>query len=197
MRRPNQWLDPDVRLKPVMQGTNPFEAHPALRKIWSDERSAHAEADTVHDLALGINSDPHLNQVDLIVDRAGEVVGITGFYRPVPDDETRIGLRWHGIVPEHRGKGYSDLAVDAVCRVAVSYHPCATEIVEYVPLADRANGHRLRAYFERLGFVADPAPKDASAFPPGLSLPGDSGDWLPMRRSLLPEQALQGGPIAV
>lgn len=195
--QPNQWLDPDVTLRAVTAACNPFEAYPALRRIWSDERSAHAEADTVKDLALGINNDPHLNRVDLIVDRAGEVVGITGFFRPVPGDETRIGLRWHGIVPEHRGKGYSELAVDAVCRVAVCYHPCATEIVEYVPLANCANGDSLRAYFERLGFVADATPQDASNFPAGLSLPVDSGDWLPMRRSLLPEQAIHGGPIAV
>lgn len=181
-----------ISLKGVFSG-NPFGDHPELREIWPAQRSQHVEADTVADLAMGLSADPCRNRVYLVMDGDGRVVGITGFFQPTAGDRPMLGLRWHGMVPSARGRGYSEAAIKQLCVHAAYYHPDAAELVEYVPFADEMNGKFLTAHFERCGFVADGPAKDASAYPATLSLPAGSGDWLTMRRSLVHERDLVNG----
>lgn len=176
-------------------GGNPFADHPQLRDVWPVPRSGHVEADTVADLAMGVLADPCRNRVYLVVDGEGHVVGITGFFQPTADPMT-LGLRWHGMVPSARGRGYSEAAIKQLCVHAAYFHPEAVELVEYVPFADEKNGRFLVAHFERCGFVADGPARDASLFPATLSLPAGSGNWVAMRRSLSRERGLQSGVVS-
>ena len=49
----------------------------------------------------------------LIASIASVIVGVTGWYRMSTRD---AGLRWHGVVPSERHKGYSRQMIDLVCR---------------------------------------------------------------------------------
>lgn len=44
----------------------------------------------------------------------GALVGVTGWYRMT---STEVGLRWHGVRPAARRKGYSRQMIDLVCRL--------------------------------------------------------------------------------
>jgi GNAT superfamily N-acetyltransferase len=171
-----------VTLSRITAG-NPFADFPLLRTIFVGDRAAHVEADTLGDLAKG-NAAPFRNQIYLIRDARGAVVGLTGLFCPYGDAGSRhetLALRWHGIAPEHRGKGYSMAAFHAVCDVARRTFPAAHSLIELVPMADQANGDKLVRYFGALGFEADGPVRDAAEFPASAALPPDSGGWQPMR----------------
>src|ERR1700693_6321738 len=105
-----------IKLQRVESG-NPFEQHPCLRSVFPVDLAAYVEADTVADIAAAV--DPHHNHVFLVLDSGHQVVGLTGFFVPEADDgRTYLGLRWHGIVPEHRSRGYSLAAFKEVVELA-------------------------------------------------------------------------------
>lgn len=173
-----------VSLARVLSG-NPFADHPQLRTIWEDRGWAdHVEADTLSDLAKG-DADPASNRVFLVCDQSGAVVGITGFYL-LP--KRQIGLRWHGIVPEWRGRGYSKLAFLQVCRIARETTN-ALDVAEYVEMAD-PKAESLIDHFKALGFKTYREPADCATYPSELALPSGSGNWLEMLASLRPARVV-------
>jgi GNAT superfamily N-acetyltransferase len=176
-----------ITLEDVHRG-NPFADHPQLRSIFDAKRTQHVEADTLADLALGVALDPHRNQVYVARDATGHVVGITGFFQPAAEpttDRETIALRWHGVVPLYRGRGYSGVMFERVCWLAAYFMPEARSFTELVPLADSAKGDRIIRHFEKLGFRCEGDPQDAMVFPAGASLPADSGLWQTMRREII------------
>lgn len=180
---------PTLALSRVTAG-NPFAEFPLLRTIFAGERAAHVEADTLNDLAKG-NADLFRNQIYLIRDADGTVVGLTGLFCPYGDRGSRheiLTLRWHGIVPAYRGRGYSTAAFHAICNTARQTFPAAHSLVELVPMADTAKGDKLVRYFGALGFETDGPARDATEFPPSAALPLDSGDWRAMRFALRPPE---------
>lgn len=174
-------MSDQIKLRRCLQG-NPFTDHPALREIFG-ERSVHVEADTLADLNLG-DADPHKNRVFLI-ELDSVVVGITGFFQPDAGDATSIALRWHGVIPTHRGRGYSEAAFEAVRQLAIQENPEAKRIVELVPMADPVKSDRLLRHFRALGFHPAGLIKDATEFPASTALPQGSGRWQVMHHHLL------------
>lgn len=172
---------PMISLIGVASG-NPFEDHPALRTIWAPALGLHAETDTVADLALGRDRDPHHNNIYLIQNESGQVVGVTGFYQPMNDPEV-LGLRWHGIIPEYRGRGYSHASIEAVCLIAATQNQNAKSIIEYVSMDDAEEAAKLAKHFQNLAFFFDGDAQDVAELPSGASLPAGSGDWAAFRRS--------------
>lgn len=168
-----------ITLERVHAG-NPFADHPQLRTIWGRGWAGHVEADTVADLDKGA-ADPAGNRVLLVRDEKSSVIGITGFYL-LP--RRLIGLRWHGITPEQRGRGYSKQAFQQVCKLAKDTTN-ALGVGEYVEMADPKAPDLIR-HFTALGFSAAGEPADCSTFPSETALPPGSGDWLEMLVSLYP-----------
>ncbi|MEX3960158.1 GNAT family N-acetyltransferase [Trinickia sp. EG282A] len=181
----NMATEAAISLHGVFSG-NPFAEYPQLREIFDPERSAHVEADTLADIALGVH-DPHRNQIYVARSDAGEVVGITGFFQPAAEPTTErdtIALRWHGVLPAYRGRGYSEAMFEAVQRMAMYYMPEAKWFVELVPMSDPQKASRIVRHFRKLGFWLDGEPKDATTYPAGTALPVDSGLWQTMRRDV-------------
>ena len=58
------------------------------------------------------------------------------------------------------------------------------DLLQVDSLADADKGARIIRHFEKLGFRCEGEPQDATAFPPGASLPADSGMWQTMRCEL-------------
>lgn len=180
---------PSITLERVQAG-NPFTDHPLLQTIFAGDLSAHVEADTLADLAKG-NADLYRNHIYLVRDTTEAVIGVTGVFCPYGDRGSRheyLALRWHGIAPEYRGKGYSTAAFHAVCDVARQTFPAAHSLIELVPMADSANGEKLVSYFSKLGFEQDGSPRPATEFPESTGLPPDSGEWQAMCFALHPPE---------
>lgn len=170
---------PSITLERVHAG-NPFADHPQLRTIWDREWASHVEADTIADLDKG-EKNPGRNRVLLVRDENSQVIGITGFYL-MP--RRLVGLRWHGITPDHRGRGYSKLAFQQVRQLA-SETTNALGVAEYVEMSDQKAPDLIR-HFTALGFKASGEPADCAAFPSETALPPGSGAWLEMLFSLYP-----------
>lgn len=174
---------PTITLEHVHAG-NPFADHPQLRTIWDRAWASHVEADTISDLDKG-ETDPARNRVLLVRDEKSQVIGITGFYL-LP--RRLVGLRWHGITPEHRGLGYSKQAFQQVCKLAKDTTN-ALGVAEYVEMADPKAQDLIR-HFTALGFKASGEPADCATFPSETAFPPDSGDWLEMLVSLYPARVI-------
>lgn len=77
-----------------------------------------------------------------------QVIGFTGYYE---FDEESVGLCWHGLIPQMRGRGFSRHVFQRICDLARQMYPERKTIVELIP-SDRAD--ELVGHFENLGFVA-------------------------------------------
>lgn len=85
-----------------------FEFAPGLRSIWRAELADMAAKHT-HQWETDTDESGRI----FIASAEGAVVGITGWYRMAASE---AGLRWHGVVPGERNKGYSRRMLDMVCR---------------------------------------------------------------------------------
>ncbi len=74
-------------------------------------------------------------------------VGMTGYFLKENISDT-AGLRWHGIVPSMRNKGYSLEAIRLVAERVISREPAIKYLSESVPL-DRPE---ILEYFKKIGF---------------------------------------------
>lgn len=136
---------------------NPFVDHPQLNEIWADPyRSIAIEAIT-EDLASA-------EEVDIgsifLIKSDDKVIGITGYYiydyepnelsPKVSATKCILGLRWHGLVPDQRGSGFSKEVIKMVLAEARSKHPEASTMIELIPV--NPYGETLKGHFNRLGF---------------------------------------------
>lgn len=69
------------------------------------------------------------------IEVAGVPVGITGFYE---FDESRLGLCWHGVLPQYRRAGLGTVSFGMVKRFAKVAYPQVRIITEIIPEDRRA-----------------------------------------------------------
>lgn len=141
-------------LRPVdASDGNPFERYPHLQTLWSPtlaQLAREAIDEAFEQRTRGVDC----GDIFLVVNPQSlhEVWGITGFL-PWPDGAgvlERVGLRWHGLVPEHRGQGLSMAVLEEVRARAHARYPMASHFVEFMPVTPE---HAATAeYFERAGF---------------------------------------------
>lgn len=126
---------------------NPFAQYPQLRSIWPAEFTAIAEESAREAIAHRPFTD--IGGLYLVV-RDDQVIGITGFF--YCESETEPYLRWHGIIPAERGKGYSRAALQLLLRQITDKLPTARGLTELVP--QNQDGPGISKHFARLGFKA-------------------------------------------
>jgi hypothetical protein len=132
-------------------GGNPFEEHPQLQNIWPAEFLVLAEEATRETVADDM---PRGDFGGLyLIAKDGRVIGITGYFYVNSVEEPY--LRWHGIVPEERGRGYSQQAMALVVGRIKAKIPQAKGLTELVP--QTAYGESVARHFAKLGFVNDGA----------------------------------------
>ena len=87
-----------------------FEEVPELNTIWTPELSATAALHT----KSWEDHDSRTESGEVLVAYVnGQPVGGTGWYL-MGDNEA--GLRWHGVLPPHRRKGYSRIMIELACK---------------------------------------------------------------------------------
>lgn len=91
------------------------------------------------------------------------IVGVTGYF--LDAHSTSVYLRWTGILPEYRRKGYASKAL-TVLRSALSYDYAGRKLVELVP--DNEYGVAVKKFFLSQGFQEDP-----DVYTP----PNECSDW--------------------
>lgn len=120
---------------------NPFFAYPALKAIWPPLSQAIAEEATEETLAAeedGI----------FLIKKDNQVIGMSGYF--IIDNPEEAYLRWHGIIPSERQKGYSKEALTLILQEVQKDIPEAKRLVELVPVTEYSG--YLIEHFERLGF---------------------------------------------
>jgi GNAT superfamily N-acetyltransferase len=126
---------------PHVDVEDPFEEYPSLKRIWPEPYRMYAEEASKEDCQSG--------QFFFIL-RRDEIVGITGLFF-LPDNDTDVFLRWHGIVPELRGRGFASEALRQVIQIATGFCGSYKRLVELVP--DNEYGNTLvKPFFENCGF---------------------------------------------
>ncbi|MFY2658370.1 GNAT family N-acetyltransferase [Achromobacter xylosoxidans] len=129
---------------------NPFVEHPEFRLIWPTASSRIAQEATAEALENG-------EEGVFVIHADGTPVGMTGYFDLESADQGWWGLRWHGLVAQHRGKGISEQALGLVAGEILNRHASARMLVEYIPLTDYSA--YLFRYFEGLGFSAVAPPE--------------------------------------
>lgn len=133
-----------ISLRGIVEG-NPFRQYPQLRTIWPAEFTEIAE-EAARDAIAHM---PFTDVGGLYLVLAGDqVIGITGFF--YCDSEEEPYLRWHGIIPAERSKGYSRAALRLVVERIKAKLPNACGLTELVP--QNAEGPGIAAHFAALGF---------------------------------------------
>lgn len=125
---------------------NPFAFFPFLNNIWPEPYAHAARQATKSDYKSG--------QLFYII-HAGVVIGITGVWIDPNGAETDLYLRWTGLVPAYRGRGYATQALIQLIRICRGFCPSRTRLIELVP--DNEYGDTVaKPFFEAFGFVHDP-----------------------------------------
>lgn len=142
---------------------NPMKQYPQFQKLWKQRREKMLDDFEDH-FKTPYEWDRECSIFVILAD--GKPIGVTGycFY----SEQNRVGLVWHGILEEYRGKGYAQEALRRVMRLASYKFPDIKTFVEMVP-EDREN--ELAPFFKRCGFVktgkeyvVDWLPKDTRWF---------------------------------
>ena len=158
-----------ISLTDIRDG-NPFSRHPQLRTIWPAHFTAIAEEAAQE--AIG-----HMPYGDVgglyLVKLGDQVIGITGYFFCVSEFEPF--LRWHGIIPAQRGKGFSRAAMQLLVEKVKANVPAARGLTELVP--QNEDGPGIAAHFARLGFV-NAGPLESYDWAPH--------PWQPVRLALEP-----------
>jgi N-acetylglutamate synthase-like GNAT family acetyltransferase len=141
---------------------NPFRQYPELKTIWLPELAKLAEEaidETFEEVAEYPDED--IGGIFLI-QQDNKVMGITGFYPT--ENESQFFLRWHGLLNEYRGLGYSEHIIRAIAEHIENAYPQAKELIEYMPVIDEYIP--IKNYFEKLGFkkVGNPENVDWSDY---------------------------------
>lgn len=119
---------------------NPFTQYPVLRKIWK------GGANNFNLMAKEATEDYRLNTAEtggiflVIVDSC--LVGITGYFLV----DNHAVMRWHGIIPQHRGKGYNRDIMGCLLSIIRRTNPEVVALHEVTMTIDPIES------FEKLGF---------------------------------------------
>lgn len=125
-----------------------FERHPRLNYIWQiqamQERAekSYCEWDT----------EDKTGEIFLILKNKSPI-GITGWW---PDEKIHelLRLRWHGILPEERGRGYSETALTLLLQRLSSIAPPQYLYLSESVSIKRVDAAQVQRHFEKLGFKA-------------------------------------------
>lgn len=125
-----------------------------MGKIWPEPYATPAADAFLEDWNSG--------QIYLIF--AGDnIVGVTGYF--LDTHSTSVYLRWTGILPEYRRKGYASKAL-TLLRSALAHDYSGCKLVELVP--DNEYGVAVKQFFLSQGFQEDP-----DVYTP----PNECSDW--------------------
>lgn len=125
-----------------------FEQHPEILGIWPPSHAKIVQEAVTENLQQAEFTD--IGGIYALM-LEGKAIGITGYY-PFADDFKESGLRWHGILNEYRGVGYSKEGMRLMLGDALARHPNMETLIELLPVTQE--GQHNRQYFESLGFRA-------------------------------------------
>lgn len=126
---------------------DPFADFPQLNTIWPKEYGDIArEAVTEEMQRIHAGKYKPDGQIYLIKDDH-EVIGITGYF----GWHANVGLRWHGVIPSHRGQGASTMALRWLLTDVYRERPDAEFLIENVPQSEHGKTN-IEPYFHKLGF---------------------------------------------
>lgn len=142
-----------ISLRLITSG-DPFEEHPQLLSLWPEPLLSLAREGVSESIeAIGAADIGAI----FLIEEDNRVIGITGFF-PFDESGLSLGLRWHGIIDSHRGKGLSQRVIRAVLEFSRHTHPTAEALIELVPVTPHGSAS-IAPHFERLGFSPDGAPQ--------------------------------------
>lgn len=104
---------------------SPFEKYLDLKTIWNIKESQTEAEKSIERFKLSNNG-----EVFLICEE-NKIIGITGYY--YTEIKTILGLRWHGIIPEFRLKGYSTKALNELILIIKEKNILCEYIQELIP----------------------------------------------------------------
>lgn len=154
----------NIILKEVTSG-KPYEEHPQLKTIWPSPYIELAmEATEEHLLLKKEYPELDIGKIFLILEDEN-VIGITGYFIYTEDDsfkpynkaQTHFGLRWHGILPEHRNHKKAKLAFTKNIEQIIKHYDNPLYITELVPKTEY--GEALFRHFSTLGFIISGNPE--------------------------------------
>lgn len=119
---------------------DPWRHNPQFASIWPEPYATEAREASAADWRSGMI---HLIAYEV------HVVGITGYFF-IPGDDKNVYLRWHGVVPEMRGKGIGRVAIRLLALMLSEYFPTRS-LVELAP--DNEYGKTVEPFFAACGFV--------------------------------------------
>lgn len=126
---------------------NPMKRYPAFKTLWKERREKMLED---YEDAFKTAAAPYEDDIGsiFVILADGKPIGVTGYC--YYEEQNRVGLVWHGILPEYRGKGYAAEALRRVMKLASYRFPDVKTFVELVPLDREAE---LAPFFKKNGFV--------------------------------------------
>jgi RimJ/RimL family protein N-acetyltransferase len=87
-----------------------------------------------------------------LIKKDNDVIGVTGWWTDEHVLDT-IRLRWHGIVENERGKGYSSEALKLLMEHINTVSPSQYRYISESFSVAREASKKVRQHFEKLGFV--------------------------------------------
>lgn len=122
-------------------GVDVFESHPQLLSIWPT---------TLLELAReGFVEFGRCPGGRFLIESEDRIVGITGYFW-VKNDPGHLRQRWHGLVPEARGRGLSGAVMREAARRGRERFPSAHRLIESMPAGTM--GAEIARHYESLGF---------------------------------------------
>ena len=144
----------NIYLKTISpQDGNPFHKYPELKSIWEPELSRIAiEAIDENFQLANDHPDADLGHIFLICIRDNnkeKPIGISGYF-PSKEDFSEFTLRWHGLLEDYRGMGYSKKVIESISSYILKKYPNAKEIIEFMPIKESYK--EVEQYFNNMGF---------------------------------------------
>jgi RimJ/RimL family protein N-acetyltransferase len=146
-----------IRLEQFIE--SPFDEHPQLKTIWPEPSNSDMQEGYTSYIQI-TKDNPQIDFGPMyLIKNKEKVIGITGVFLedengqcyPYDPETHTVYLRWHGIVPSERRKGYSDEAMNLLLKEVQLRYPKIQTLIELIP--ERSYSESIRKHFEHLGFV--------------------------------------------
>lgn len=126
-----------------------LEKYPKLKNIWENVTLQNRALKSIIDW----NPKEKTGEIFLIK-KDFEIIGVTGWFVDNNILDT-VRMRWHGIIPEERGKGYSEKALDLLCSHIRKTVPKQYKYISESYTKDSEFSYKIRKHFEKVGFVEE------------------------------------------
>ena len=135
----------------TINSDNPFNEYPDLFSIWEPDLAIIAKEAIDEYVELSKeHPDADLGRIFIITAPSNKTVGLTGYF-PSKEDFSEFTLRWHGMLPEYCGLGYSKKIINILTSIIKDKYPNAKKLIEIMP----SDKPILKSYFKKLGFIQD------------------------------------------